>query len=445
MKKLSIYFSVMAALMLGTATVTSCSDDDKDDGPSYEEVTPVHFDLTVTLGKQGGMGRDVATIMHTVDSLTVGPQVDFRGEGSEINSQYSMETILKGKYYYQVPFSADRFTKFEFKGDKVQVVQEQLFGTNKYNCRNYTHAWINDSTFVIMAADGDKTGIVWTKLNANDMRILSEGKLDIKVAEGWETFTTSGILTYRPNDDKLFYFYFNKKGSGMKATNEGHFHVVTIDAKTMTVERDLINTDEVGEMAGSAYGELLQQTTFLDEQGNIYLAAFRDKDVDGLNREIGCLLRIKVGEYNFEKGYDAFPDADGKLLTVQYLGNGKVFCFSRNDNLTEVNSKGKEAVMNGIDSYSHYYSVVDLNAKTRTRMQFAGKDIDYSSGRFSQRSTFVKSENKVYFGTNTQSSQPCVYIYDVATGQVSEGVKLAEGYYFEQLRAVEGDKMLVEK
>ena len=31
---------------------------------------------------------------------------------------------------------------------------------------------------------------------------------------GWETFTTSGILSYRKSDNKLFYFYYNKKGSG---------------------------------------------------------------------------------------------------------------------------------------------------------------------------------------------------------------------------------------
>jgi hypothetical protein len=78
-------------------------------------------------------------------------------------------------------------------------------------------------------------------------------------------------------------------------------------------------------------------------------------------------------------------------------------------------------------------------------MSYGGSEIPYSSGRFSQRSAFVEKENKVYFGTNTETSQPQIYVYDVATGKVSEGVKVAEGYYFEQIRLLEGDTYTVTK
>ena len=165
---------------------------------------PHHFDLTVTVGKQGGMGRDVTTIMQTRDKLDAGAMVDFKNVGAEINADYSMETILRGKYYYQVPVSADRFVKLQFKDNKMQVVQAQPFMENTYSTRQYCHAWINDNTLLIMAANGDKDAIVWTKLNTDNMTIISEGTLNISVAEGWETFTTSGILAYRENDGKLF-------------------------------------------------------------------------------------------------------------------------------------------------------------------------------------------------------------------------------------------------
>lgn len=432
MKKYLLSFAVLAIAM---SLTTACSSDDDDDTPAPKPevvtITPYHFDITVTVGQQGGMGRSVTTIMHSVDSLKAGSVINFKGEGGEINATYSMETILRGKYYYQVPFSADRFTKFRFENDQVKVVQEQKFVTNTYTTRNYCHAWMNDSTLIVMAANGDKNAIVWTKLNTNDMRILGEGTLDIKVADGWESFTTSGVAAYRKSDNKLFYFYYNKKGTGRKATNEKYFHVATINATTMAVEQDIINT-EANEMAGSAYGELLQQTVFFDEDDNLYLAAFNDTD----NGEMGKLLRIKKGQTNFEAGYDGFPNSDGKLLTVQYLGNGKVFAYSRHDD-SELGT--------AIDSYAHYYSVIDLNAKTRTRMAFGGQDIPYSSGRFSQRSAYVAKENKLYFGVNTEQSQPCIYIYDVATGQVSQGVKIAEGYYFEQIRMVEDDSYTVTK
>ena len=384
---------------------------------------PHHFDLTVTVGKQGGMGRDVTTIMQSREKLDAGATVDFKNVGAEINADYSMEAITRGKYYYQVPVSGDRFVKLQFKDNKMQVVQAQPFKENTYNTRQYCHAWTADNQLIIMAANGDKNAIVWTKINTDDMTIVSEGTLAINVADGWESFTTSGILAYRESDNKLFYFYYNKKGSGRTATKEEKFHVAVINTETMAVEQDNF-CPFAAETAGSAYGELLQQTTFFDEAGNLYLAAFSDTSIG----EEGKLLRIKKGEFNIDADYNGFPNSDGKLLTTQYLGNGKLFCYSRHDD---------KALGTAIDSYAHYYSVVDMNAGTRTRMSFGGTEIPYSSGRFSQRSAFDPNENKVYFGVNTETAQPQIYVYDVKTGNVSEGIKVSEGYYFEQIRIVE--------
>ncbi len=424
MKQLKFYVMALIAL-LTTAGLTACSDDDDNKKePVIEEVTPYHFDLTVTVGKQGGMGRDVTTIMQTRDTLNGGPVVDFKNAGSEINADYSMEAIVKGKYYYQVPVSADRFVKLQFVNNQMKVIQAQPFVKNTYNCRQYTHAWTADNKLVIMAANGDKNAIVWTRLNTDNMTIEEEGTLSIQLGDNWDSFTTSGILTYRESDDKLFYFFYRKKGSGRKATKE-MLSIAVINAKTMAVEQEFVNT-ETEETSGSAYGELLQNCTFFDEAGNLYIA--------GLTDDLGQLLRIKKGEYNFEKGYNGFPNSDGKLLTVQYLGNGKVLTFSRHND-AELGT--------GIDSYAYYYSVVDLNSKTRTRMAFNGVEIPYSSGSFSQRSVYVAKEDKAYFGVNTEKAQPCVYIYDVKTGTVTKGVDIAEGYYFEQIRLLEGDTYTV--
>ena len=140
MKKLNFYWMALLALMT-TLSFTACSDDDdpKTDPVTdpVEEVTPYHFDLTVTVGKQGGMGRDVTTIMQSIPSLEGTGVVDFKNVGAEINADYSMEAIVKGKYYYQVPVSADRFVKLQFVNNQMKVVQAQPFKTNTYNCRHY--------------------------------------------------------------------------------------------------------------------------------------------------------------------------------------------------------------------------------------------------------------------------------------------------------------------
>ena len=422
MKKLSIFYSMVAALMLATAFTACSKDDDKDEPTPLEPQTTYHYDLTVVAGNHGGMSKDKSHITLSVASLDdAATTISFEGKGAEI-TDYTMESIYDGKYYYQVPVSSDRFSKLQFKDNKMQVVQEQKFVTNTYKSRNYAHAWLSDNSLMIMSTNGAHTQIIWTRLNTDDMTISGEGTLPIEVAEGYNVFTTSGALAYRKSDNKLFYFYYNKKetSGSNKTSNEPFFRILVIDPVSMTVEKEIINK-EAAQMTPSAYGELLQQTIFFDENDNLYLSAFNVVS----KKNYGCLLRIKKGAFDFEEGYNAFPDAKGKLLTVQYLGNGKVLAYS-----------GDNAVGSSIGDLAYYYSIIDVNSKTVTRLAYNGTEIPYSSGSFSQRSVFNANEKKAYFGVNTADEQ-CIYIYDVTTGTVTKGASIAAGYYFDQIRLFE--------
>ena len=424
MKKMSFFHSLMAALVLAAA-FTSCSKDDdenKTPTPPPDPVVTYHYDLTVVAGNHGGMSKDKSHITLSVASLAdAAATVSFEGKGAEI-TDYTMESITDGKYYYQVPVSSDRFSKLQFKDNKMAVVQEQKFKTNTYKSRNYTHAWLDANTLVVMSTDGEHKKVLWTKLNTTDMSITGEGTLSISVAEDYNVLTTSGVLAYRKSDDKLFYFYYNKQetSGSSKTTNEPFFRIAVINPKTMAVEQEIINK-EAAQMTASAYGELLQQTIFFDENDNLYLSAFNVVS----KKNIGCLLRIKKGSYDLEAGYNAFPDAKGKLLAVQYLGNGKVLAYS-----------GDNAEGTSIGSVAYYYSIIDVNSKTSKRLAYNDKEIPYSSGSFSQRSVFNANEGKAYIGVNTADEQ-CIYIYDVATGTVTKGVQIAAGYYFDQIRLFE--------
>jgi hypothetical protein len=423
MRKLAFLQSAMAALMLAAA-FTSCSKDDDDNSGNVPEVpqTTYHYDLTVTAGNHGGMSKDKSHIILSVDTLSNPTKtISFEGNGAEI-TDYTSECIYDGKYMYQVPVSNDRFSKLQFKNNQLQVVQEQKFVKNTYTSRNYTHAWLNDSILVVMASNGNNDAVIWTKLNANDMRIIDEGTLGISEKEGYTVLTTSGMMTYRKSDNKLFYFYYwkTKKRNGVVEPN---FHIAVINPETMAVEQDITNK-EGEQMQGSAYGELLQNTIFFDENDNLYISAFNDVN----EQNIGRLLRIKKGEYDFEAGYNAFPDAKGKLLTIQYLGNGKVLAYS-----------GDANIGTSIGDFAYYYSIIDVNSKTSTRLAYNGTAIAYNSGSFSQRSVYNTKENKAYIGVNTESEQG-IYVYDVATGKVTLGAKIAPGYYFDQIRLVENEK-----
>jgi hypothetical protein len=350
--------------------------------------------------------------------------ITFDGKGVEI-TDYTIESIYDNEFMYQVPSSKDRFSKLQLKDNNLTVVQEQKFDQNTYAPRNYTHAWLDKNTLLIMSTTDDHTKVIWTKLNTKDMSIIAEGSLDdIKVAEGYNVLTTSGIVAYRKSDNKLFYFFYNKKetSGSNKTSNEPYFRIAVINAETMAVENEIVNT-EAEQCTASAYGELLQNTIFFDENDNLYISCFSKVS----KKNIGSLLRIKKGEFNFEEGYNAFPasEAKGKLLTVQYLGNGKVLAYS-----------GDNAAGTGIQDPAYYYSIIDINAKTATRLQYNGEDIAYSAGSFSQRSVYNAKENKAYFGVSNETENR-IYIYDVATGNVSLGSKLATGVYFDQIRFFE--------
>lgn len=422
MRKIKFLLISFMALFIAFG-MASCSSEDEPDQPDDPTVIQdYHFDLWVALDRHGGMGRDVQTLVRSVNSLEAGqPEITFQGTGTEVNSILSLETILKGAYYYQVPVSGDRFAKYIIKDNKVEVVKERRFQTNTYATRKYTHAWINDNTLVIMAATGDATKIVWTKLNADDMTIISEGTLDVPMPEGGELFTTSGILNYRASDNKLFYFYFAKQ-SGRRGKRVTPMMTAVINPATMAVESNTPCFLDC-EMVGTAYGELLQTTTFIDGNNNLYIACVTD-DADG--KEYSHLLKIPANSTSFDQSYDGFT-AGGKLISVMYVGDNKVVAYARDD-----------AAGTDIDSFSHYYTVIDVDSKTSTPITYNGQRLAYSSGRFSSRMAYVN--HKAYVGVDTEGQKPQIYIYDVEKNQTALGATMASGYYFEQIRVVEDAK-----
>ncbi len=259
MKKFRFLFSMFMVIAM-TLSFNACSDDDdpgKDPNPNPNPgaTADYHFDIFMTVGGHGGMNRGEGTIVKSVDSLTAGmAMIDIKNDGVEFRSAdntYSIEAIVKGKYYYQVPNSNDRFTKLQVVGNSVEVIQEQPFVQNTYKVRSYTHAWLDDNTLIIMAANGNTDKIIWTKLNAGDMRIIAEGTLDIPLPEGATVFSTSGILTYNEKAGKLYYFYFGKDKSGRTGVATSNFLTAVINPSNMVVESNKVNA-LAGEMAGSA-------------------------------------------------------------------------------------------------------------------------------------------------------------------------------------------------
>ncbi len=240
--------------------------------------------------------------------------------------------------------------------------------------------------------------------------------------EGADLFTTSGILVYRASDNKLFYFYYAKTGKAFGGKRVTPMMTAVINPETMAIESDTPCFLDC-EMVGTAYGELLQTTTFIDGNNNLYIACVSD-DADG--NEHSHLLKIPANSTSYDQSYDGFT-AGGKLISVMYVGNNKAVAYAREDKL------GTK-----IDDFSHYYTVLDVVSKTSTPVTYNGQRLAYSSGRFSSRMAYVN--HKAYIGVDAEGRKPQIFIYDVEKNQTSLGATMASGYYFEQIRVVEDIK-----
>ena len=437
MKEMKKLLLILTVAMVSMMMAVSCHEPTPDPEPEPVVVDKdYNFDLFVCAVKHGGMSQNKnGTYVRSVSALTADqPRVEFTGKGIDITQNYTLESITRGKYYYQVPQKATGgFVKFHIErnaaGDESIVEDAEVpFKDNVYSARKYTHAWIGDSTTLVVVGTVDKaTKIVWSKLSESNLAIQSEGTFDIKIPEGFNAFSTAGLLTYRKSDKKLYYFYLAKPASGQSDAATSVTYIAVIDPATMRVESNTaVPGDIMEETAGSAYGELMQNMIMYDEADNMYVAGL--KTVDG--KEMGILRRIPAGQKTFDSSWNGFPNPEGKLLTVQYLGNGKALCYSRDESL------GTK-----IDSKSHFYSIINLANSSRERVKFSGKDLQYCGGRFSQRSVVVN--NKAYIGVGgevegeAEETYPTIYIYDCKTGVVEKGVELSKGFCFDIIRAMD--------
>lgn len=432
--------NLMLLLLTGCTLFTSaCSDEDDDD--KDKPVTPpatkdVHYDIWVGLD-QSKMGQFGTLLVQNVNSLEESKEIDFKNFGCNVTSTFGKTdaAIIKGKYYYQVDaVNESRFVKFQILNNQLTRVCAQPFKKNTYTPGRYTHVWLNDDTFIIFAANGEKDDVIWTKLNAETLEILAEGSLNLKGETDVTKFTTSGLAAYRKSDNKIIYFFKHNPGRGKPAEPAPkYFYVAFIDATSMNVE-NIEPEDRAEEMAGSAYGELRQNKMFFDENENLYLAC--NTQIPGSKNttcQFGNLLRINKGESNFDKSYKGFDDKEGKIVTVNYMGNNKVLLYIQDPKHTGVSDDNSKEEGWG-NAYNCYYAMYDINTNTLTEFKYEGKNLPYNIGTFSQRSFVL--DDKAFIGVNPKDSQPTVYIYNSKDGTVSKGISIQEGYEFSRINYI---------
>ncbi|SDZ75076.1 DUF4374 domain-containing protein [Proteiniphilum acetatigenes] len=419
MKSLQFLFKTF---LIATAGLLSfaCSDGNGNDNPDDGVPTPEPFNIWVSLGGGAGMGSTASLIVKGLKSLDGTEIVDFKGSGLDVTAKMDQESIIKAPYYYQIPKEKDRFGKYIITNERIVTVKEVAFGSNTYKDRRYTHAWINKNTLVIMAANGDASKVIWTKLDAENMTIISEGTLEFPAsAPEIAQFSTSGIASFRAGDGKILYSYLDNK-------DKERFHLAFINPSDMKVEK-VITEERAEMMAGTAYGELLQSKSFFDTNGDYYLACNTvNEGATSTTQQHGSLVRIKNGQTEFDKDYFGYitpSSGKGKIVTAELLTSGKALLYVMDPEYTGADGWGAD--------YNCYYAILDLKTDRLERL-----GLPHSSGNFSQRSVVIG--NTAYIGVNPKGkgNLPCVYSYDIPTGTMKKTISIEEGYDFSRIVAL---------
>ena len=418
---------LMAAIMIpAMAVMTACSGNDEPEDIGGEQIKDVHFDVWVTAGTSNG----TAYLVKNVNSLEDPGVISFDNSGCDITGKLDQEIISKGQYYYEVPPTGDCFGKYRITNEGLVTVARRPFEKNVYRAYRYCHAWIDDQTLVVMSSDGSKKKALWTKLDTENMTILDEGEFDLTEMSGISALTTSGLLGYRKWDNKLIYFY------ARSAFAFDGFYAAFIDAKTMTVVNIAHETQDVV-MAGTSYGELLQNKMAFDNNENLYIAAnFHMDGFSSTTQQYGRIFRINREEMDFDPTYEGFrkdPSGTanrGKILTIDYMGQNKmVLCIQDPEHCGVVIDPNDKNQGWG-NNYNVYYCVLDIASDVSTEFKYDGKNLPYSQGTFAQRSFVLNG--KVYIGTNPKDANPTIYVYDIRSGGMVKGASIQTGFGFDR-------------
>lgn len=413
MKTLKFYCWALF-LVLTSISFTACSKDDDSKDVDPDPLVESHFDIWVSIGSNSGMGSDNTQLVKNIKSLEEQSQIDFKNSGTDVTSKLYQESIIKGQYYYQIPKEKDRFGKYQIVDGKITTVAEIPFVKNTLKDRRYTHAWVNDTTLVLIGSNGKSDKILWIRVNTDQMKIVSEGELNLPAPATGDTYNTSGIARF--NDGRIIYAFVYSK---VKTS----FNVAFINPKDMSTEK-VVNENRAEFMAGTAYGELLQNKTFVTPSGDYYLAC--NSVVTGAKsntQQHGTLLRIKKGTITFDASYKGYNYAKGKIVTVDCLNDSKALLYIQDPEHTGAAGWGSD--------YNCYYAILDLNTDKLEEIKYNGAVLPYSAGTFSQRSMVFG--NKAYIGVNPKNSDPCIYIYDIKTGAVTKGLSITKGYLFDRI------------
>ena len=421
----SLFITIFVSIALA-----SCGSDT----PKPQKEETMGYDLWIPI--DGSSGKSTANqdphIIARVADLTRGA-LSIKGQGVETSASPLTPYVVYHKGYYYNVSREGRFGKFRISTTGVETVKE--IPMPQILDRRFSHAWLDDSTLLMISAAGDKQEVAWVKVDISKMAVIARGTLDLPKPHEGEAFNSSGLLGYRKSDGILIYPHVymvkSKKNAMDLAPKRKEIYLAFIEVSTMQVKK--IDKDTRCEMIGStSFGETRCQKTFFDAEGNFYFVAAtcqipeKAKKVS-ISRQRSFLFRVNAGSMETDKSYNGYNQPRGKIINVTPISDTDVLLYIQDPNFKE---SGNTDWSSKTNRYIYYWSRCNIETQQCGHI----KEIPFSNGNYGPLA--VKVGNMVYIGANIANAPTTIYQYDISSHQVTKGATLAEGFELDRLQSV---------
>ncbi len=392
--KPAFYFKALCTLTI--VGLISCS---SDDSKPEEVIDDGKADFALWL--QLGSWPNTTQYVVGVDDLTTG-EISLEGNGDEVTSKADYGVVARDGFYYYPSSSTDfgKLTKFEYKDDKLQVVNEVPF---TYQNAINSSVWVDENTLVFIGRNGAFDKVIYSIVNTTDLKVTNG---EFALPELPEEYASIVVDNVESVNNKLFISFNFVKQWPEKG---GDFiSIAEIEYPSMEV-KSVFQDKRTSAMGGT---NMWEPASGVDESDNIYMLFSPRWAFEASN--ISALYKINNGEAGFDQSYffNLTEALGGEPSGYWHIGNGKAI----------VKYTKSEYVGNRDILFNASFALIDVNEKSVIKK--LALPLDKGSGLAS----VIVENGKAYIAVNAENEKDYVWEVDSANGNVKAGLEIVGGY-----------------
>ena len=383
-------FLIGAVLFFGAIFIASC--DSKKDSPDPEEPETKTYNFWARIGDF----PNSSTFIVQVPSLDSGA-LNYVGRGIEVDGILNYGLIQKDGFYYET-VGTGKFGKYHVENEKLITDKEVPF---THFGVTYAHTWVGDKLY-LFSASGNGSEMLYAVIETGTM-VITTGKVALPaIPAGFDKYGI-GFAQARA-DGKIFLSYYHGLVSTFSVRDK-QVNVAVLNATSLAVESVITDT-RAG--SGSGMNSLFQTNSFIDANNDIYFNVGPESPSYGTPNQ-AMVFRIKSGTTAIDNSFKAAADVPKFMSGLWNLGNNKAIVRFYDPALAP-------------STYVYTHGVLDLATQTVTML-------DIPACKAGSIQSVSVEAGKAHIITNHEgNTDGYVYVYDIAKGTVSKGMRVPSGY-----------------